>query len=356
MCADGVDGSRRTGAQPVETIRTVYLAIRHRAQVSTIVEMDAKTIIGNFVRRLREQNKLTQDELAARAGITYQYLSGLENGRENFSIGILESRGKSLDCPLPQLVAGAFASPSAVSSVEANPGHFRPQVPLPPGLKIAHLQRAMNETQRMVSLINANLLASGAKPLSEYIQGNNFSGLVSNILCDAIHENSPYKHNSDQACPDLVNPKVVERGKPVGLEVKSTIQIGKGGESHNGHSGWHVVTCFAIDQKTGNVRFIHIMVAVLNGHNQPEPDWVYVGSKVNVVTGSRRTETYNTTLTGTTKLRDGSAYLDPAAVNFKRWRQNRRGSVPSFSIFAQGVTHSGYAVVIGRPATAPQRR
>jgi transcriptional regulator with XRE-family HTH domain len=297
--------------------------------------MDAKTIIGAFIRRLREQKNLTQDELALRTGITYQYLSGLENGRENFSIGVLESLGKALGCSVPQLVAGAFARPSPIVTVEANPKYFRPQVPLPPGLKAAHLQCAMNETQRIVSLINANLLASGAKPLPEYIQGNNFSGLVSNILCDAIHENSPYKHNSDQAYPDLINPKAIEKGKPVGLEVKSTIQIGKGGESHNGHSGWHLVACFAIDEKTGNIRFLHVMLAVLNGHNQPEPDWVYVGSKVNAATGSRRTETYSTTLIGTTKLRDGSVYLDPTAINFKGWRQSRRGPVPPYSIFAQ---------------------
>jgi transcriptional regulator with XRE-family HTH domain len=306
--------------------------------VSTIAEMDAKTLIGSFVRRLREQKDLTQDALAARIGITYQYLSGLENGRENFSIGILESLGKALECSLPQLVAGAFAEPAAVAVAEPDPDFFRPQVPLPPGLKVAHLQRAMNQTQRIVSLVNANLVSSGAKPLPEYIQGNNFSGLVSNILCDAIHENSPFKHNSDQAYPDLINPKIVEKGKPMGLEVKSTIQIGKRGESHNGHSGWHLVACFAIDEKTGNIRFIHVMLAVLNGHNQPEPDWVYVGSKVNATTGSRRTETYNTTLVGTTKLRDGSVYLDPTVIHFKRWRQSRRGQVPAFSIFREGVS------------------
>ena len=193
----------------------------------------------------------------------------------------------------------------------------------------------MNEAQRIVSLINANLLASGGKPLPEYIQGNNFSGLVSNILCDAIHQNSPFKHNSHQAYPDLINPKAVEQGKSAGLEVKSTIQIGKGGESHNGHSGWHLVACFAIDQKTGNIRFVHVMLAVLNAHTHAEPDWVYVGSKVNADTGSRRTETYNTTLIGTTKFRDGSVYLDSTAINFKRWKQSRRGPTPSFSIFAQ---------------------
>ncbi len=78
------------------------------------------------------------------------------------------------------------------------------------------------------------------------------------------------------------------------------------------------------------------MFAVLNGQSHPEPDWTYVGSKVNADTGSRRTETYNTNIYGTTKLRDGSVFLDPDAIVFRRWRQQRRNNVPPppYSIFA----------------------
>ncbi len=296
--------------------------------------MEAKTVIGRFVRTLREQKHLTLEQLAARTDITYQYLSGVENGRENFSIEVLEALGKSLACPLPQLVAGAYAPAADAAGVMARKECFRSEVPLPSGMKIVHLEAAMNATQSIVARINANLLASGAKPLPDYIQGNNFSGLVSNVLCDALHDHSPFKHNSDQAYPDLINPSARERGKMVGLEVKSTIQIGKGGESHNGHSGWHLIACFKIEEQTGNIRFVHVMMAVLNGHNQEKPDWTYVGSKVNPTTGSRRTETYNTTLIGTTKLRDGSVYLDAAVVQFSRWRQKRRGAMPTYSIFA----------------------
>ncbi len=296
--------------------------------------MNSKATIGRFIRKLREQKKLTQEQLAAKTGITYQHLSGMENGRENFTIDILESLARALAFPLPQFIAGAFAPESTGSGITVNRDYFRPQVPLPPGMKTSHLEAAMNATQSIVARINANLLASGAKPLPEYIQGNNFSGLVSNVFCDALNDHSPYKHNSDQAYPDLINPVVKKGGKPVGLEIKSTIQIGKGGESHNGHSGWHLIACFQIEPQTGNVRFVHLMFAVLNGHNQPEADWTYVGSKVNATTGSRRTETYNTTLAGVTKLRDGSVFLDPIVVNFTRWRQMRKGVVPSYSIFS----------------------
>ncbi len=295
--------------------------------------MDARTVIGRFVRRLREQKSLTLEQLAGKSDITYQYLSGVENGRENFTIDVLEALGKALSCPLPQLVAGAYAPAADVAGVMAKKECFRPQVPLPTGIKLSHLQAAMNATQSIVARINANLLASGAKPLPDYIQGNNFSGLVSNVLCDALHDQSPYKHNSDQAYPDLINRSAREGGKTIGLEVKSTIQIGKGGESHNGHSGWHLIACFTIEERSGNVRFVHVMMAVLNGHSHAEPDWTYVGSKANPTTGSRRTETYNTTLIGTTKLRDGSVYLDPSVVHFRRWRQQRRGVMPDYSIF-----------------------
>ena len=297
--------------------------------------MDAKTTIGRFVRKLREQKQFTQDQLATRTGITYQYLSGLENGRENFSIDVLEALAGALKVPFPQIVAAAFAPEPSASTLTANAKYFRPQVPLPPGMKLSHLEAAINATQGIVSGINANLLTAGAEVLPAYIQGNNFSGLVSNMLCDALNDHSPYKHNSHQAYPDLINANAKMAGKQAGLEIKSTIQIGKGGESHNGHSGWHLIACFKIDEKTGNIRFIHLMFAVLNGHNHAEPDWTYVGSKVNAETGSRRTETYNTTLIGTTKLRDGSVFLDPDVIDFKRWRQQRRGPTPAYSIFAE---------------------
>jgi hypothetical protein len=78
------------------------------------------------------------------------------------------------------------------------------------------------------------------------------------------------------------------------------------------------------------------MFAALKGHRERNADWKYVGSKVNQDTGSRRTETYNTTSAGTTKLRDGSVFIDASRVDYSRWRQQRTGKPPAYSIFAEG--------------------
>jgi len=276
---------------------------------------------------------MTQQQLAERCGVSYQYISGIENGKENVTLAVLEALSLALGLSFPSFVLEAFTGEgSPQPPPRVNPDYFREGVPLPPRFTYEHLAAALDETHRLAHLMNFTLRSIGGRPLAKYIQGNNFSGIVSNLLCDSLNHASPYKHHSGQAYPDLI---CDEGGCRVGgLEVKSTVQIGKGGESHNGHSGWHLVGCFTIHAESGDIRFIHVMVAELIGHSRSSADWKYLGSKANASTGSQRTETYVTTLRGTTKLRDGSVYLDPNYINFSRWKQDRETEVPpAYSIF-----------------------
>lgn len=294
----------------------------------------AQQLIGRCIRILREQRQMTLEQLASPAGITYQYLSGVETGKENFTIGVLEKIAEALRFPLNVLVAAAYHEEDALAAPRVDSRYFRRAVPLPNGLTVEHLEAAANQALLVLHRINRHLVSATGRPLQQFIQGTNFSGLVSNILCDALDATSPYKHNSHQKHPDLINPKA-NRGRGEGLEVKTTIKVGKGGESHNGHGGWHLIACYQSDEKTGDVRFLHLMGAFLNAHREEAPDWKYVGSRVTVETGSQRTETYVTTPTGTTKLRDGSVYIDPS-INFRRWRQERSGQpTPTWSIFVR---------------------
>ena len=294
--------------------------------------MDAKTRLGLAIRALREAHKLSQEKLAGRANITYQYLSALENGRKNFTIGVLESLATALGLRVPDLVLSAYEQSIPHTTYPRINRRYLRSVPLPPFLTLAHVADSLDETQRVIRLLNQSLIHAGGRALPGYIQANNFSGIVSNILSDSFDRFTPYKHNHDQRYPDLMN-RDDQGGEIAGLEVKSTIQVGKGGESHNGHSGWHVVACFKLNADKGDILFIHVMFAELCGHTQPDSDWKYIGSTVNRDSGSRRTETYNTTGIGTTKLRDGSVYLDPNAIAYQRWRPQHKGPIPEYSIF-----------------------
>ena len=48
--------------------------------------MDMRKLVGRNVQRIRQQKRLTQEELAEISGFSQQYISGLEKGRRNPTI------------------------------------------------------------------------------------------------------------------------------------------------------------------------------------------------------------------------------------------------------------------------------
>lgn len=201
-------------------------------------------------------------------------------------------------------------------------------VPLPVGLTNNDIYCALEETQDFFTLIRER---TGIN-LSEIIQANNFSGVVSNVFTKMLSNNSVYKSYHDQRFPDLMHEE-----HPIGLEVKASNKPMKGGEGHNGHSGWHIVVCFeTLDN--GDIEFVQVEIAELIGFEDLNSDWKYQGSSRNE-NNSQRTETYITTNVGTAKLRDGTLYLNSDIVYIspllKKSRERLSGSlpIPSYSPF-----------------------
>ena len=61
--------------------------------------MDWGKIVGENVRRLRLERRLTQEQLAHDAGIDLTYLGGIERGRRNPSVEVLGRIAKVLAVP-----------------------------------------------------------------------------------------------------------------------------------------------------------------------------------------------------------------------------------------------------------------
>jgi transcriptional regulator with XRE-family HTH domain len=66
--------------------------------------MELQAVVGQNVRRLREAAGLPQDELAYRAGIHVTYLSGVENGRRNLTLNVLQRLARALGVSEVELV------------------------------------------------------------------------------------------------------------------------------------------------------------------------------------------------------------------------------------------------------------
>jgi len=61
-------------------------------------------LVGRNIRRLRAEKGLQQDALAHEAGLHVTYLSGIENGRRNMTLAVLERVARSLGVPETELV------------------------------------------------------------------------------------------------------------------------------------------------------------------------------------------------------------------------------------------------------------
>ena len=200
---------------------------------------------------------------------------------------------------------------------------------MPDDLTNENIFGALQATQKLFKMIREN---TGIN-LSAIVQANNFSGMVSNVFTKKLSELGVYHANNERAYPDLVH-----ESKATGLEIKATKKPFKGGEGHNGHSGWHIVVCYKIFDN-GDIEFVQVEVAELIGYEFADSDWKYLGSRRNG-NQSQRTETYVTNSVGTAKLRDGTVYFNRDAIKItpqmKRAREKLSDvlAIPNYSPFA----------------------
>ena len=68
--------------------------------------MDLGTTIGMNVRKIRNSKKLSQEELAFRAGIDRSYLSQIENGHKTVGTTTLDLIAKALNVNITALFSG----------------------------------------------------------------------------------------------------------------------------------------------------------------------------------------------------------------------------------------------------------
>ena len=66
--------------------------------------MDMRTLVGNNVRRRRVALAMTQEGLAARSGLSQQYISGLERGLRNPTVLTLFDLAVALECAPADLI------------------------------------------------------------------------------------------------------------------------------------------------------------------------------------------------------------------------------------------------------------
>ena len=64
---------------------------------------DIKVLLGNRIRELRKERKLSQEALSFEAGLDRTYICSVENGHRNISIVNIEKIANALNCKISDL-------------------------------------------------------------------------------------------------------------------------------------------------------------------------------------------------------------------------------------------------------------
>jgi DNA-binding XRE family transcriptional regulator len=86
-------------------LQWIHRLFTHRLRLATI-SRDARDIrirFGRAIRRIREAQKINQEEAAERCGLHRTYYSGVERGIRNVSLVNIEKIAKGLKKSLPEL-------------------------------------------------------------------------------------------------------------------------------------------------------------------------------------------------------------------------------------------------------------
>jgi transcriptional regulator with XRE-family HTH domain len=68
------------------------------------LEQDWCKIVGKNVRKIRQQRRMTQEELAFEAEIDLTYVGGIERGKRNPSLMVMARVAQALSVPLAKLL------------------------------------------------------------------------------------------------------------------------------------------------------------------------------------------------------------------------------------------------------------
>jgi transcriptional regulator with XRE-family HTH domain len=280
----------------------------------------AQQVIGACIRALRQQAGYTLEQLASRARLSYQYLSGIETGKENFSIGVLERLCTALDRPLRELIDAAYRHEDSDRSPRVNAGDLRAGVPLPSGLGPAELEATLNQAQLMLFRINRGMrgvIGRSGHPLLR----SDLRTVATEVLCIAVAANSSFRAVGTGDRPNCLVARS-RGGKVVSLEVEARPAEEVRCESCHATGGWHLWSAFEVDAQ-GELYFPFVAVAELG---PPDDHWERIGE----------TARYQASPFGLTRLLDCTVLATrPPPDSWRSVEQRPPGeSVPPWSVFA----------------------
>ena len=161
-------------------------------------------------------------------------------------------------------------------------GDLSPDVPLPPGLDIAAIRRAIEHIQKeLKELVDVY-----------YEQANIFSGLVGIFGARAldafsVYEKSKHAYTAQQRFPDLRRRGAKEPLRPDDCLESKASKRAWDLQSHYNHAGWYIVWRYLVESTETIEPGFPVVIWRVDVVRLNESDWKYEASKAGAGRGGR---------------------------------------------------------------------
>jgi hypothetical protein len=186
---------------------------------------------------------------------------------------------------------------------------FNTNAILPYGLKLEHINHAMNDFCNFLSFVNNELYRNNIPIFEKILMQANFSSIIGEFISVAIPKycNTLTKNKYHNGHPDLI-----EKGKfhndsiqysHEGIEIKAS-RYAKNWQGHNPENIWLMVFVFDCLRPTDTILYKPFYFKAVYGAKLEESDWKFAGRKE----GSRRTITATVKNSGFEKMNNNWIY------------------------------------------------
>ena len=227
------------------------------------MEKDSE-IVGSFIyltKRLREEQKLTIEQLADLANVHRTTIGLLERGERTPTLQVAQQIASALGFPISELLqeaellnSGKISADEIVSlHVNRKPKtqHLRNEDKLIStiGIDGKTLLNSIDVCYQTLDTIDEQLISKGSLPIANLVELANLSSMIGNIIGGGIadHSNGLYERNKPHTYPDLIP----LQDSAVNLELKIALETNKP-KGHLPKPGTYITFRYVLAKKQGN--------------------------------------------------------------------------------------------------------
>lgn len=204
---------------------------------------------GEWLKTLRKQSGISQEDLAEKAGFSRSYYTEIETGKRNVSLLNLHRLSVALGVELTDLLLAPSAQAPLEPRIPLDAGFLREMALAGSGLTLDMVKGGISYAYSILDAIDATLLGGNASRLAQMVELANLSSMLGNLLGAGVARASSgvFERNSPHKYPDLL----AQQRDAHDIEIKVALENNKP-KGHLAKPGYYLTYRYVLCDSSGS--------------------------------------------------------------------------------------------------------